>query len=125
MFKHFEKSELIDNFSITEEGGAEDKIWPKFVLLNLWSVIFSFELSFGKTKVTNSLNLREWVGIIVAAQKKDKKLSDFWRRRIPTSTNVVENPSTTGNGNVETVEEIIIDRVDDIKKSSNDVHDYR
>ena len=78
-----------------------------------------------------------WLKIVnVVKKKKDKKFSslDFWRRRIPASANVVDTHSTTGNveihsktgnGNVETVDEIVIDRIDDVKKSANDAHNYR
>ena len=51
-------------------------------------------------------------------QKKESKLGDFLRRRIASTT-------TLENVGVEQVEEIVIDRVDDVVKSANDVHAYR
>jgi hypothetical protein len=52
------------------------------------------------------------------SQKKESKLGDFLRRRIASTT-------TLENVGVEQVEEIVIDRVDDVVKSANDVHAYR
>jgi hypothetical protein len=64
--------------------------------------------------------------LIKFEQKKENKLSDFWRRRIvTTATSNVENSALIANGNENPVEDIVIDRVDEIRKSTNDVHNYR
>ena len=56
-------------------------------------------------------------------QKKENKLTDFLRRRLISSPNV-EITSNVVIGN-EPQEETVIERIDDVVKSVNDVYSYR